>query len=427
MGAGGLSGFDFDTPIDRTGTHSEKYDLRCQLFGTDAVEPLWVADMDFAAPPAVQQALAARVAHPVYGYTLIPDSVPQALAGWLARRHGWHVDAERISLVPGVVPTLYAAVAAFTRPGEAVIVQPPVYPPLFDAVTRQGRVLLENPLRQDDCIGHAGRLGTRRWCMDLEGLESLARRGARLLLLCSPHNPVGRVWGEDELRAVLDIARRHGMAILSDEIHADLVYVDSVHTAHHAPIAPGAAAAASATPPPQHVPLGRLATADDVVVTAVAPSKTFNIPGLGLAAVVASSADPARALREVFDRMPVSVANPLGLAAFEAAYSQGDAWLDACLGVLARNRDTLMAALGVPGAGRVQCLPPQATYLAWLDCRAARLDDAALARAWVDAGLGLSPGLRFGRGGSGFMRLNFAVSPSRIVGIANRLRRFSRA
>ena len=373
------------------------------MFGTDAVEPLWVADMDFAAPPAVQQALAARVAHPIYGYTVVPEAVPAALAGWLARRHRWQVDVAQVRLVPGVVPALYAAVAAFTAPGEGVVVQPPVYPPLFDAVRRQGRVLLENPLRET---------ADGRYTMDLEQLESLARGGARLLLLCSPHNPVGRVWREAELRALLDIARRHRLVILSDEIHADLVY------------APRHGAAADA---PVHVPLGRLAGPEDTVVTAVSPSKTFNIPGFGLAATVTANESLARALHAVWAGMPVSVADPLALTAFEAAYSRGDAWLDACLAVLRANRDALFGALPVRGTTPgLTGTPPAATYLAWLDGRSTGLDDAALMRACVAAGLGLSAGPRFGSGGSGHMRLNFAISPGRMASVLDRLARLSR-
>ncbi len=397
--------FDFDAPVDRAGTHSEKYDLRRRLFGTDAVEPLWVADMDFAAPPAVRAALAARVAHPVYGYTVVPDTVPEALSSWLERRHGWTVEAGRVRLVPGVVPTLYAAVAAFTEPGQGVVVQPPVYPPLFDAVTRQGRVVLENPLLES-----SRRQTPAGYAMDLDRLEALARGGARLLLLCSPHNPVGRIWREAELRAVLDIARKYGMTILSDEIHADLVY------------APRHGAAADA---PLHIPLGRIATAEDAVATAVAPSKTFNIPGLGLSAVISSNDAVARGLAEAFGRLPVSVANPMNLAAFEAAYAQGDAWLDACLAVLRANRDALFEALGPREHARVCGQPPEATYLAWLDCRGTGLDDASLMRAWVEAGLGLSAGTRFGTGGSGFVRLNLAIPPSRMAACLRRVAAFS--
>jgi len=358
--------------------------------------------MDFAAPPVVQAALAARVAHPVYGYTVIPDSVSQALAGWLQRRHAWAVEPASIHLAPGVVPTLYAAVAAFSQPGEGVIVQPPVYPPLFDAVTRQGRTVLENPLRETPG-GYA---------MDLEHLEALAERGARLLLLCSPHNPVGRVWREGELRAVLDIARRHGLVILSDEIHADLVYAPRHGAATDAPV---------------HVPLGAIASPGDAVVTVVAPSKTFNIPGLGLSATIASGDGVARRLAEAFARLPVSVANPLGLAAFEAAYREGDAWLDACLTVLRSNRDLLSTALGSGPAAQVCGRPPESTYLAWLDCRGTGLDDASLMHAWVEVGLGLSAGTRFGTGGSGFMRLNFAIPPARMAGVLERVAAVSRS
>jgi len=410
--------FDFDAVIDRGGTHSEKYDLRQRLFGSDAVEPLWVADMDFAAPPAVQQALAARAGHPVYGYTVVPDSAAAALADWLARRHQWPVDPAHVRLVPGVVPTLYAAVAAFSHPGQGVIVQPPVYPPLFEAVRRQGRVLLENPLRET----------ATGWAMDLDQLEALAAGGARLLLLCSPHNPVGRVWSVAELEQVLAIARRHGLTILADEIHADLVYAPRHGAAPDAPL---------------HVPLARLATADDAVVTAVAPSKTFNIPGFGLAATVTADAALDRALQEVWSRLPVSVADPLALAAFEAAYRCGEPWLEACLSVLRANRDALFGALAEAAdatdaesrpaaarsghaAPRVAGRPPQASFLAWLDCRAAGLDDAALAAAWVRAGLGLSAGSRFGSGGSGHMRLNFAIPPRRMASVIERVRAFSR-
>jgi len=300
-----------------------------------------------------------------------------------------------------VVPTLYAAVAAFSRPGEGVIVQPPVYPPLFDAVRRQGRLVLENPLRRTA----AG------WAMDVDQLEALAAGGARLLLLCSPHNPVGRVWSVAELKQVLDIARRHGVTILADEIHADLVY------------SPRHGAAADA---PQHTPLGRLATPEDAVVTAVAPSKTFNIPGFGLSATVIANQAVSHAIDAVWSRMPVSVADPLALVAFEAAYRHGEPWLDACLGVLRGNRDALFAAL-TDAAPRITGILPDATYLAWLDCRGAGLDDAGLGEAWVLAGLGLSAGTRFGSGGSGHMRLNFAVPPRRMAGVIDRVRAFSRS
>lgn len=367
--------FDFDTVIPRAGSGSLKYDGRQEVFGRPDVIPLWVADMDFAAPPGVTEVLAARAAHPVYGYNIVPESVHQALMDWLRQRHNWWVEREWVVLCPGVVPSLYAAVQAFAGQGEAVIVQPPVYFPFFSAARQGGRVLVENPL----CLTDAG------YAMDFEHLEACAK-DARLLLLCSPHNPVGRVWRREELQRLLEIADRHRLTVLSDEIHADLVYPDH-----------------------RHIPLARLADNAPHIVTAVAPSKTFNIPGLGLSALVVP--DPARrkAIQDAFETLHVSVANPFGLAAFEAAYRSGGPWLDALLDYLRGTRDFVAAWLAehVPA---IRVLPAEGTYLLWLDCRGLGLDDAALRDLFVkQAGVGMSPGTLFGSGGSGYLRMNIGA------------------
>lgn len=211
---------DFDRIIPREGTHAVKFDAREAVFGTADVTPLWVADMDFASPEAVTQALVDRARHPVYGYTLFPETLYQSLMDWFKTHHQWAVEREWIMMAPGVVPSLHAACMAFAGPGEGVIVQPPVYFPFFNAVTQTGRRLLENPLRLRN--GH--------YEMDLDHLEQCARDGARLLILCTPHNPVGRVWSEEELEAVLDIARRYNLVVLSDEIHCDLTLPGQRHT-----------------------------------------------------------------------------------------------------------------------------------------------------------------------------------------------------
>lgn len=370
-----MSGFDRE--IDRTGTHAVKYDARQAVFGRADVLPLWVADMDFAAPEAVTQALVERARHPVYGYSLFPDSLYEALIGWFARRHGWAVSRESILMAPGVVPSLHAAVTAFAAPGDGVIVQPPVYPPFFTAISRTGRRVVENPLRPDS-DGH--------WRMDLDGLERCARDGAKLLLLCSPHNPVGRVWREDELQVLLAIARRHGMTVLSDDIHCDLTW-----------------------PGHRHRLLATLAAADEMVITAVAPSKSFNIPGLGLSALVVPDAARRDALRRVFESWHLEQANPFSIAAFEAAYRHGGAWLDELLAYLQGNRAFVcdFLATHLPA---IRPAPAEGTYLLWLDCRALGLSDAALRAFFVDeAGLGLNPGTAFGTGGSGHMRLNLGT------------------
>ena len=373
--------FDFDRILPRAGTHAVKWDGRRGYFGTEDVLPLWVADMDFAAPEAVTRALAQRAAHPIYGYTLLPDSVFEALIGWMQNRHGWTVERDWVLLVPGVVPSLHAAVLAFAEAGEGVIVQPPVYFPFFSSVTTPGRRVIENPLRLLD----------GRYEMDFAHLERCAAEpDARLLLFCSPHNPVGRVWREDELREILRIARAHDLVVLSDEIHHDLIY-----------------------PGQRHTPLACLAGAGDALVTAVAPSKTFNIPGLGLSALVVPDPVLREKLRRAFDLLHVTGANPFSLAAFEAAYRDGAPWLDALRAYLADTRDMATAYLAEHAPG-IRPIAPEGTYLLWLDCRelcrARGLDDAGLKRFFIDqARVGMNPGAVFGTGGSGFMRLNLGA------------------
>lgn len=381
---------DFDRIIERNGSASVKWDGRAAYFGTPEVTPLWVADMDFAAPENIRKALRDRAEHPVYGYTLYPDSLYEALIGWMRRRHGWHVEADWIVMAPGVVPSLYAAVHAFTQAGDGVIVQPPVYFPFFSAVTGLGRRIVENPLRIEG----------EGYVIDFDHLEQCARQ-ARLLFLCSPHNPVGRVWTPEELRRVLDIARRHDLVVLSDEIHHDLIYPEARHT-----------------------PLATLAGPGDRLITAVAPSKTFNIPGLGLSALIAEQPEQRTHLAEAFELLHAGNHNPFSIVAFEAGYRHGDAWLDALMAYLAETRDTVTTFINerLPG---LRVIPAQGTYLLWLDCRALGLDDAALKALFVDAGAGLSPGAVFGSGGSGFMRLNIGAPRTLIIaalsGLAQRL------
>lgn len=372
--------FDFDREISRAGTGSLKYDGRAGYFGTDDVLPLWVADMDFAVPEAVSRALTARAAHPVYGYSLPPESLFDALMAWMKHRHGWEIQREWILLTPGVVPSLNAVVMALTQPGEGVLVQPPVYFPFFSAASKTGRRLVQNPLRLQD----------GRYSIDFEHLDACAA-DARLLLLCSPHNPVGRVWKADELAQVLEIARRHKLTILSDEIHADLVYAEY-----------------------RHHPLATLTDDPNSIVTAVAPSKTFNIPGLGLSALIVP--DPARrtAISQVFDMVHMNAANPFSMVAFEAAYHGGEAWLDSLLLYLGQTRDEVAAYLAreLP---QIRLIQPEGSYLLWLDCRNLGMSDAQLNKFMIEqAKVGLSPGTAFGAGGQGFMRLNIGA-PRKVV------------
>lgn len=379
--------FDFDQLLNRAHSNSLKYDARLSMFGNADVIPLWVADMDFASPPAVTEALLQRATHPVYGYSSFPESLYQALIDWLMRQHGWHVEREWLVLCPGVVPSLTAAVMAFTQPDDAVIVQPPVYFPFFSAVTDSARSLIENPLRLDNNQYH----------IDFAHLESCAAQ-AKMLLLCSPHNPVGRVWRKDELARLLAIAEKYDLIIFADEIHADLVY-----------------------PPAKHHMLAPMSGHTKNIITAVAPSKTFNIPGLNLSALIIPDAAQRQVMEQVFERMHVSAANPFSMVAFEAAYQHGDAWLYALLSYLQLSRDFVLQYVS-EHLPKIHAIVPEGTYLVWLDCRELGWDDEALKQFFIQqAGVGLSPGRMFGEAGSGFMRMNIAAPKSVIATALQRI------
>jgi cystathionine beta-lyase len=370
----------FDRLIDRTGTDSQKFDGRQQYFGRPDITPMWVADMDFAVPECVSDALTRRAAHPVFGYTLYPESLYQSVIGWFQRRHDWTIERDWILMMPGVVPSLHACCLALAEEGDGVIVQPPVYFPFFTTVTHTRRHLLLNPLIA----------GTHGYEMNFAELDVLAAE-AKILLLCTPHNPVGRVWRREELRQILEIARRHDLILLSDDIHADIVL-----------------------PGHRHTMLGTFADefGDFVrtnLVTAVAPSKTFNIPGLGLSSLVVPDPVKRRKILKVMELLHVSNNNPFSITAFEAAYNGGDAWLDALLVYLDGNCKLAMdfIAAHLP---KIRATRPEGTYLLWLDCRGLGLDDVALRDFFVrDCGLGLSPGIVFGEPGSGYMRMNLGA------------------
>ena len=374
--------FNFDQEIQRENTHSVKFDGRQQYFGTADVSPLWVADMDFAVPECVTRALQERINHPVFGYTIYPDSIYQTIIDWFQRRHQWTIERDWIVFAPGVVPSLFAAAKTFAQEGEGVIVQSPVYFPFFSAVTTNNRILINSPLREIN----------GRYEIDFEHLEVCAQQGAKLLMLCTPHNPVGRVWSEAELQQLLEISRRYDLTILSDDIHCDLIYSGVKHTM-----------------------LGRLAQPGDKIITTIAPNKSFNIPGLGLSALVIPNAAERNAMKQAFESLHVGNYNPLSIAAFEAAYRGGDQWLDALLRYLEDTRDFAadFIAREIP---QIKLIKPEATYLLWLDCRALGMTDARLRDFFVrECKIGMNPGTVFGEGGSGFMRMNTGTTKARIA------------
>ncbi len=390
--------YDFDRLIERRNTSSEKWDKIAEYFGHEDALPLWVADMDFPAPEPVVEALRKRAEHPFYGYSFPPDSLYEAIVDWLWRRHGWRVKKEWIVFSAGVVNGLYSAVEAFSRPGDEVIVQPPVYFPFFSAVKNTGRHLLYNQLVTDG----------RRYTMDFAGLEALLRgkagggaapRASRasLLILCSPHNPVGRVWTRDELSTLARICAEDGLLILSDEIHCDLLIEGAKHTV--------------------------TATLSEEVarntVTFMSAAKTFNVPGLATSFAVIPDGDLRR--RYGLTRAGNNNGNLFGYAATEAAFRHGDEYLEQLRAYLTENVRYFMdfVATRIP---RLKAYGPEGTYLGWLDCRGLGLGPVELQRFVRDkARLALNDGYIFGPGGEGFQRVNLACPRSMLKEAMERL------
>ena len=368
----------FATCPDRRGTGSEKWDR----WRDRDVLPLWVADMDFAAPDAVLDALRARVEHGVFGYTHDTPGFAPDLAGHLERLHGWRIDPDCVVGTPGVVTGLALAARMLAAPDDGIITFTPVYPPFLTLPARAGRRCLPVPLVQEP----------DRWAIDWEALEQAAAR-ARQLWLCHPHNPTGTVFTRADLLRIADLAERHSLTVVSDEIWSDLVLDDAL----------------------VHVPFASLDhPAARKAITLTAPSKTWNLAGLACAAAIL----PAPALKARWRPAGgglVPMVNPLGYAAAEAAWRHGDAWRRRLIDLLRRHRDLVSATVaGIPG---LTCVPAQATYLSWIDCRRSGLADPQA--ACEAAGLGPSDGREFGT--PGFIRLNNACPTDRLEAALRRL------
>ena len=365
---------NFDEIIDRRQSDSVKW-ATGRVFGDEAILPLWVADMDFRAPQAVIEALRARVEHGVFGYTMPGAGLHQAVMDWLSRRHGWPVEKSWITFTPGVVPAINLALLAFTQPGDKVIIQPPVYYPFFNVVNNNGRQLIENPLIEEDGF----------YRMDFDGLErQMCDPRARMLILCSPHNPVGRVWRVEELTRLAELCLKHHILLISDEIHHDLVFR-----------------------PHRHIPVATLSQeAARNTVTLLAPSKTFNLAGLHTSVTVIADEQLRRRFTSAQDNIGVGHTTIFGALALETAYAQGEGWLEEVLAYLEGNLDFITGFLAARLPG-VKMRKPEGTYLAWLDFRGLNLGPEELnKRLLKDARVGLNDGGMFGAGGQGFQRVN---------------------
>ncbi len=373
--------FDFDTIIDRSNTASEKWD---KYRGRDII-PLWVADMDFRSPPAVIEALHERVEHGVFGYTHPPAELVEAVRTHLLADYGWAVEEEWIVWLPGLVCGLNVLCRAVGGAGDEVVTFTPIYPPFMSAPGLSDRGLIKVPLQ----------LREGRWVADLEALERAITPRTKLLLLCSPHNPVGRAWSREELAQFAEVAELHNLVIGSDDIHAGLVLDGDKR---HIPIATLSAETARRT------------------ITLLAPSKTYNIPGLGCSFAVIGDPALRRAFRKAMGRIVPHV-NTLGYTAAQAAYRDGEEWRQALVAYLCGNRDLVTAEVNaMPGLSMAHV---EATYLAWIDARETGIPDPT--HFFEEAGVGLSDGADFGA--PGFVRLNFGCSRSLLVEALGRMRR----
>ena len=370
-----MSDFGFDRIIDRRGTYSYKYDGLKKVFGRDDVLPMWVADMDFAVPPAVQEAIRRRAEHPVYGYTFRPDAYYLSIIDWLGRRHAWPVEREWIVYTPGIVPALNMAVQGFTEPGDGVILQSPVYHPFFHAIDLNHRKMLNSRLVEEE--GY--------YTIDFDDLEEKAR-GAKMLLLSNPHNPVGRSWEEEELRRLGEICVEHDVLIVSDEIHADLTL-----------------------PGYRHIPLASLSKEIAArTITCMAPSKTFNLAGLSTSSVIISEEMIRERFKAVVESLHIGGGNLFGIEASIAAYNQGEPWLEALLEYIRGNVEYARTFLKEE-MPEVKMSPVEATYLLWLDLRETAIEGEELKQFMVEeAKVGGNDGAMYGSGGEGFVRLNVA-------------------
>ena len=374
----------FETSAPREESNAEKYTLREKLFGTEDVIPLWVADMDIDTPSFVLDAVKKRLEHPIMGYEDVPLEAFEAQSAWMQKHHDVFFAAKDFFYSHSVVASMNAAIEAFSEVGDKIIAQTPVYPPFFKSIKEHDRELLLNPLmkHKDGTYG-----------FDLEDLKSKIDAKTKMLLLCSPHNPVGRVWRKEELEALLAICVEHNIVVFSDEIHSDLVYA-----------------------PNKHIPFASLnQSARDITLTAIGVGKTFNMAGFAMSSV----AIPNQALREkfakVYNKIHFAQGNPLSHIAFMSAYKEGEAWLDALLQHL-KNNYKMLHELCKRYEDKVKLTPIEGTYLAWLDCNMMGLGDKKLKEFFVkEAKLGLSSGVSFGRAGSGFMRLNFALSHAKML------------
>ena len=369
--------YNFDLVHHRQRTASKTWDTIQQHFDTEQdILPLWVADMDFQSPQPVIDALKERASEGIYGYTIRTEQYLNAFINWFECRHGWKVEQEWISHSPGIIPALSLMIHQFTEPDDKIVVQSPVHHAFYRVIGLQGRKVVENRLHEEG--GH--------YTMDFDDLEAKFRDGAKMLILCSPHNPVGRVWREDELKQLGELCEAYNVMVISDEVWCDLVFE-----------------------PYKHIPYARISEElANHSITCVGPSKTFNLVGLKTSAMIIPNPKLRDKYESALNTFSLAAPSFFSVTAVEAAYNKGEEWLEQLMDYLGQNVDFIASFLEdhLPD---VRMVKPEGTYLAWLDFRQTGLSDEELQQVIVEkANVGFDNGPIFGAGGEGFMRLNFA-------------------
>lgn len=382
--------YNFDQVIHRWGTDCEKYDTITQRGYPEDMIPMWVADMDFGVPDCVKQAMHEAVERGIFGYSLPGDDFYEAIAGWFSRRYGWQIQKEWIIHTPGVVTALSAVVRTVTQPGEAVLIQSPVYHQFFNVINRNGRTLVENELRYED----------GKYTMDLQDMErKILEHKVKLFILCSPHNPVCRVWTPEELRQVGALCKKHNVTVLADEIYCDFFSPGYCHT-------------------PFHLVCPEMT---EQLIVCTSPSKGFNIAGLQISNIIIPGQSLREAFRKTIDIVGYNECNYMGMVACRAAYQKGEQWLEACKAYIWENVCYIQNFLHTR-LPMIRMIEPQGTYLVWLDCSGLGLSPEALedlmlhkADIWPDMGT------KFGEKTGQFIRLALACPRSVVEQVMLRL------
>lgn len=364
----------FDKVLDRRGTSCIKYDDLFERFGSDDLLPLWVADMDFSVPKCISEAVKDRAEHDIYGYTFRDNESISAFVEWSKRRYSWEIDSDWVTSSPGVVTGLSLSILALSEKGDKILIQPPVYPPFFEIVKDSKRRLIESPLILEE----------GKYVMDFDDIERKFAGGIKLMIICNPHNPVGRAWNSEELIRLGELCVKYNVLLISDEIHADLIL-----------------------PGKKHVPMASLSDEiAGVTITAMAPSKTFNVAGLSSSIVVI----PNKNIKERYEKMLYSLhlglGNVFGHVALKAGYSCGDEWVDKLMEYIKGNLDFTRTYIEnkLP---KVRLIEPDATFLLWLDFKEHNISNEELNELFITKGkLALNNGTSFGIEGEGFFRLN---------------------